>query len=672
MNGIKNNKFSKQASLLAKYKHTKRVQTGLLKLAHLCSSINDLSQLYSQLQKIISRYFPADNLYIQQFNDSDFNSVDHYFIDELNCSTVEQKFNPDVIDFIRNIGKPSLINHDHVFILEDDSGYTQRPFTSRNSQTHIVDTWLAAPLTIEHVTIGLIGIRGFVNPNNQVMANLKLIEFIATQIAAAIHRVKADAKLKLYSKDIEEIIFDRTQQLQQSNFQLRQQVEQRRKSELKLYYDAHHDTLTKLPNRAMFSERLEQSIKHLQRHTNHRFGVLFIDLDRFKVINDTLGHHIGDELLIQVSERILQCIRGNDILSRLGGDEFVILLDSISHPDDAEEIANRIIETIKQPFAVEDKQLHTSVSIGITICDQHYKSATEVLRDADAAMYQAKAMGRSRLMFFDQAMREELLANLAIEQDLRQAVSNQEFVLHYQKISNLNNQQTMGYEALLRWQHPSKGLLSPSEFLPMAYETGLIIDIENWVVTQVGKQFDFWQSQQEKQHTFISINLSGQHILQTKMLNRIIKTIKQHIAQPENLILEFNEQAFGQHSDQMIKNLKSLKKTGVKLALDDYGSGLSSLNYINKYPFEIIKLDQSFVRSFSQNNKNMALAKSLSALGQAFGFRLVAEGIESLQQLENVIEIGCEYGQGFYLSKPSAINNSVPNNLDDDNINHCA
>ncbi|WOH36534.1 EAL domain-containing protein [Thalassotalea fonticola] len=661
-------KIKKLKSVLSQYKQTKKVQTGLLKLSELCCSVTDMSCFYPALQQVIQKYFPAENLYIQLYTQANFSQAEHFYIDELNCSPIEQQLTPDIIDFIHHISNPVLINHDQVSILNSDNSITERPFPTRKSQTHLIDVWLATPLLVEGITIGIVGVKGFINPNHKAQTNLEMIKFVALQIAAAIHRNRANDQLKLYSKDIEDIIFDRTKNLQKSNFNLRQQVEQRRKSELKLYYDAHHDALTKLPNRAMFTERLEHSIKHLKRHINHRFGVLFIDIDRFKVINDTLGHNVGDELLIQIADRILECIRSNDIVSRLGGDEFVVLLDTLLHADDAEDIANRIIDATRQPFQIDGQQLFTSTSIGIAICDQHYKQATDVLRDADAAMYQAKAMGRGRLMFFDDSMREELLASLTLEQDLRQAVNKKEFVLNYQKIADLNSSAIIGYEALLRWQHPTKGLLTPSSFLALAEETGLIIEIENWVVASVAKQLALWDVQPELKSIFISINLSGKHIFQTKPVQQLSKLIQHHFNEPERLIIEFNEQAFNQQPERSLKNLKLLKKTGVRLALDDYGSGQSSINYLNNYPFEFIKLEQHFVRSFINNIRNWELAKSLSALGESFGFRLIAEGIESQAQLDKAIAAGCEYGQGFFISEPEAIKADK----DDNGIDHCA
>ena len=657
-------KLPKLTALLKQYKQTKKIQTGLLRLSELASTITDLSSFYPQIQQIIQTYFPAENLYIQLFTQPDNRSSDHFYVDHLSCAPIDQQLDSDLVEFISKLGKPVLINHQQVHILESKNTATCRPFPNRNGQNQLTDVWLAAPLVIENITVGLVGIKGFLGHSKQLVNDLKLIQFIAMHISSAILRNRANEQLKSYNNDIEDVIFDRTQHLQQSNFILRKQVEERRKVEQQLYHAAHHDTLTQLPNRSMFTERLEHSLKHLKRHPNHRFAVLFIDLDRFKVINDTLGHHVGDQLLVQISERIAQCIRGNDILARLGGDEFVILLDSLVHHDDAEEIALRIIETIKEPFNIDGQELFSSASIGIAVCERNYSSSTEILRDADAAMYQAKSLGRGRFVFFDDSMREELLLNLTLEQDLRKAVKEQQFILHFQKINDLTANSTIGFEALLRWQHPTRGLLTPGDFLSMAEETGLITDIEFWVIEQTGKQLEQWDKEQIFSNTYVSVNLSGKHIVQTKTVKQLTQVIQSNFNAPERLIVEFNENAFTQNSEQTLKQLKLLKKIGIKLALDDYGSGISSLTYLNNYPFEFIKLDQAFVRSFGQNNKNLLLAKSLCSIGEFLGFRLIAEGIESQAQYDLAITAGCEYGQGYFINKPTAmlVNNSTSNN----------
>ena len=430
------------------------------------------------------------------------------------------------------------------------------------------------------------------------------------------------------------------------------QIEERRKAEARLYHDAHHDALTQLPNRAMFSDRLSYSIRHLKRHPNQRFAVLFIDLDRFKMINDTLGHHAGDQFLIEISNRLRVCVRDNDILARLGGDEFVVLLDSLQSLEDVEEIASRIISSIAQPFELDGHTLYSNASIGIAQSRVSYKDANEILRDADAAMYQAKSLGRGRYVFFDDSMREQLIASMTLEQELRQAIKSKQFELHYQQISDLTSTKAIGFEVLLRWQHPTKGLLTPSEFLFMAEETGMILDIETWVIEEVCLQLKLWKQSTEYKHTYIGVNLSGRHLTQANQLAKLMELISINTIEPERLILEFNESAFARHTELALKGLRKLKEFGVKLALDDYGAGLSSFNFLHNYPFEFIKLDRSFIRTLNHNEKNLSLVKALHELGTNFGYRLVAEGIESEAMLKMLQNVGCEFGQGYHISRP--------------------
>ena len=478
----------------------------------------------------------------------------------------------------------------------------------------------------------------------------------------ALEKAHCKALKQKHQVELETLVAERTQDLQAANLNLRMQMAERRKAEQQLYFEAHHDSLTKLPNRAMFSDRLSYAIRHLKRHPNQRFAVLFIDLDRFKMINDTLGHHAGDLFLIEIANRLRSCVRDNDVLARLGGDEFVILLDSLKS-DDAEEVASRIIASIEKPYTIESNTLYSNASIGIALCNQRYKNSDEILRDADAAMYQAKSLGRGRYVFFDESMREKLIATMTLEQELRVAIDKQQFELHYQKITDLNSAKTIGFEALLRWNHPKKGLLTPSEFLYLAEETGIIITIESWVVEEVSRQLQSWHDDTEHRHAFIAINLSGRHLTQANHLNKLITLIRQQAFEPHRLILEFNESAFSNHAEIALKGLRKLKKAGVKLALDDYASGVSSFNFLHSYPFEFIKLDRGFIKTLKNSDKNLPLVKALHDLGEQFGYRLVAEGIETEAVMQKLHSVGCDFGQGYHISKPQKLERSAPPSL---------
>jgi len=438
---------------------------------------------------------------------------------------------------------------------------------------------------------------------------------------------------------LDALVAERTQELHSENLNLRMQMAERLKAEQQLYFEAHHDALTKLANRAMFSDRLIYAIRHLKRYPTQTFAVLFIDLDRFKMINDTLGHHTGDLFLIEIAERLRACVRENDVLARLGGDEFVVLLDSLKS-DDAEDVADRIITAIEKPFTIENNTLYSSASIGVAVCGTQYKNSDEILRDADAAMYQAKNLGRGRYVFFDESMREKLIATMTLEQELRLAIEQQQFELHYQKISDLENNSTIGFEAFLRWQHPKKGLLTPSEFLFLAEETGIII----------------------------AINISGRHLTQANQLNSLFTLIKEQDFDPKKLILEFNESAFSQRNEMALHGLRKLKELGVRLALGDYASGLSSFSFLHSYPFEFIKLDRSFIRTLKHNKKNLSLVKALHELGGSFGYRLVAEGIESADVMNKLHSAGCDFGQGYHISRPEKIALPPLGNSDKSNV----
>ncbi|AZQ86066.1 EAL domain-containing protein [Colwellia sp. Arc7-635] len=635
----------------------------LLNISELTAKSQAIDDFYQALHHEVNKLLPATNFYIALLSEDKSQLEFPYYCDERLPHPKTRRLSNGLSELAIRKEKPILLRGKTIYSLAAQGEVTECAFTQHYPEHELPKAWLASPLSDQGEIFGVIAIQHYQDESAYQSKDLELMRFVSHHISIEILRQKIQQQALQSHEALEQIINTRTQELQATNLNLRMQIEERRKAEARLYHEAHHDALTQLPNRAMFSDRLTYSIRHLKRYPNHRFAVLFIDLDRFKMINDTLGHHAGDQFLIEISQRLLKCVRDNDILARLGGDEFVVLLDSLQSLDDVEEIASRIITSIAQPFELEGHTLYSNASIGIAQSSLNYKDANEILRDADAAMYQAKNLGRGRYVFFDDSMREQLLASMTLEQELRQAIISKQFELHYQKISDLSSTKTIGFEVLLRWQHPTKGLLTPSEFLFMAEETGMILDIETWVIEEVCLQLKRWKQSKEYEHIFIGVNLSGRHLTQANQLTKLIDLIRLNTIEPERIILEFNESAFARHAELALKGLRKLKEFGVKLALDDYGAGLSSFNFLHNYPFEFIKLDRSFIRTLNHNDKNLSLVKALHELGTNFGYRLVAEGIESEAMLQKLQNVGCEFGQGYHISRPGKMTQvSVENN----------
>lgn len=646
---------------IAERQKSAKMHKALLAISEITSSSQDIDSFYQIIHQEISHVLPAKNLAIALLTEDKTTFEFPYYQDEKQPLSQPRKLTNGLTELTIKTARPLLITNGFTYVLSDSGVINKQAFLLKRADANTPKAWLAAPLVDRGKIFGILALQHYHDAQAFQHSDIELIRFVSQHIASVIMRQRTQAKIQQSNEELEGMVSKRTQELQATNLNLRMQIEERRKAEAQLYFEAHHDALTKLPNRAMFSDRLSYALRHLKRHPNNRFAVLFIDLDRFKMINDTLGHLAGDQFLVEIAARLSDCVRDNDILARLGGDEFVILLDSLQSQDDIEEVASRIISAIEKPFTLDGHTLHSNASIGIALCSTHYKDASEILRDADAAMYQAKSMGRGRYVFFDESMREQLIASMTLEQELRIAIKEQQFELHYQQITDLSLTSTIGYEALLRWQHPSKGLLTPSEFLFMAEETGMILDIEDWVVREVCGRLKSWQTNDENKNAFIGINLSGRHLTQANQLNALIELISNNIAEPQRLILEFNESAFSQQTELALKGLRRLKEFGVKLALDDYGAGLSSFNFLHSYPFEFIKLDRSFIRSLNNNEKNISLVKALHDLGGKFGYRLVAEGIESEEMLQKLQTVGCEFGQGYHISRPAKI-------VDNDNV----
>ncbi len=430
-------------------------------------------------------------------------------------------------------------------------------------------------------------------------------------------------------------------------------VTERLKAKQELFHHAYYDALTNLPNRALFMDRLQHVIDLNKRHSNCKYAVLFVDLDRFKIVNDSLGHPIGDQLLLTTAQRLENCLRPTDTVARFGGDEFAILLEQISGLDTACQLAQRINRELSPPFKLGNCDVFNSASIGIVEGRSQYQKAEDLIRDADIAMYQAKANGKGCYAIFDEAMHGKVKGRLTLENDLRRAITDHRLAVYYQPIVSLVTQKITGVEALARWNHPERGFIPPDVFIPIAEETGLIIQLDQWVLYQACQQVKAWQEQYPYQTRLsVSVNLSSQHFLSSDVVQQVKKTLTETKLPAESLNLEITETALIENPESAAKILSELKQLGTQIYIDDFGTGYSSLSYLHKYPIDTLKIDRSFIQNIDCNSDQLEIARTIIVLAKTLKMAAIAEGIETAEQLTAMKSLNCEYAQGYYFHWP--------------------
>ena len=423
-------------------------------------------------------------------------------------------------------------------------------------------------------------------------------------------------------------------------------VTERRLAEEQARHAALHDDLTQLPNRALFMDRLDHAL-HRARRRQDPFALLLLDLDRFKNVNDSLGHPMGDQLLAAAARRLLECVRPGDSVSRLGGDEFTILLEEIAGPADPVRVAERVQGDLAAPFDLGGHEVVTAASIGIALGVPAYERAEEVLRDADIAMYRAKALGRGRYQVFDASMHAHAVTVLRTEMELRRALEKGEFRLYYQPIVSIAGGGIAGFEGLLRWDHPRRGLILPAEFLPLAEETGLMIPLGRWVLDEGCRQMAAWSSRD----VHVSLNICGQQLLQSDLVSQVGQTAYATGAPLERLDLEVTEDVLMKDGEAAGRVLTDLKALALRVSIDDFGTGQSSLSLLHRLPIDTLKIDRSFVTDMSLRREALEIVRTVVALGHNLGMGVVAEGVETAEQLHDLREMGCDYAQGFLFSQ---------------------
>jgi diguanylate cyclase (GGDEF)-like protein/PAS domain S-box-containing protein len=431
-------------------------------------------------------------------------------------------------------------------------------------------------------------------------------------------------------------------------------ISARRRAEKELIYNAFHDPLTNLPNRASFMSYLTLANERANRAPADRFAVLFLDVDRFKIINDGLGHIIGDKLLVAIAERLKKCVRPGDLVARFGGDEFTILLDNVKQNDDAIRIAERVQRELSQPFWLDKHEVFTSASIGIIVSDEICRKPEEFLRDADTAMYRAKETGKARYEIFDREMHVRNMTRLKIETDLRRAVERNEFRVFYQPIVSIRTGQILEFEALVRWQHPEYGLIAPDEFISVAEETGLIVPMGEWVLQEACRQAREWHRLFPAKHDrlSVSVNISAKQLMNAGLTKQVKDILAQTKLDARFLKLEVTESMVMEQAENALSVLSELRTLGISLSTDDFGTGYSSLSYLHRFPFNRLKIDRSFVQKMDSDPKSGEIVRTILMLSKSLNMETVAEGIETEKQLNQLQRLGCKYGQGFFFSKP--------------------
>lgn len=525
---------------------------------------------------------------------------------------------------------PDLILLD--IMMPDMSGYEVCQKLKANSQTATLPIIFLSALddVLDKVKAFQIGGVDYITKPFQ-------IEEVLVRVHNQLALKAAQQKIVQLNNELEQRVKERTQQLLTANKRLREM--------------AMYDSLTGLFNRSEFMEQLGQSLYRTQSDSAYQFAVLFLDCDRFKVVNDSLGHLVGDALLKKIANQLQSIVSEKDILARLGGDEFAILLSGISGLNQAIEAAKRIITLVKQPFYCHDYEIFINVSIGIVLSNTDYQQPEHILRDADTAMYRAKDLGRGRYQVFTPMMYHAAHQLLKIETDLHRAIKQKELLVYYQPIIDLDRGKIVGFEALVRWLHPQHGLMSPNSFLPVAEETGLICSIGSLVIEQACYQLAQWQ-QQGFTHLKIYINLAVQQLSQSTLVEEIDRILAQTQLDSDSIKLEITESSMMQNLQSIKLLLQQLRERGIKLSIDDFGTGYSSLSQLQTFPVHTLKIDRSFIQSLDGTSENLGLVPVILSIAEVMKMDVVAEGIETQQQLAQLRELGCHFGQGFLFSKP--------------------
>ena len=620
------------------------LQESLFKISELTNDATlHIDEFYSMVHNIVGQLINAQNFYITKYDQKSKTLSFVYYLDQ-NSKNIEIDSQPRVLgkgftEYILRTGKTQLLDYQKMYALYE-KGETNKPQPETKS-------WLGVPLIHSGVVLGVMVLQSYNLSTTFTEQDAELLKFVSQHVSSAIKR----RELLEFERQSHILL---EQQVRLRTVALEDEIKQRKKVEEQLQHTASHDTLTGLPNRTLFINLLNHAIACNKRKADLKFAVLFLDLDRFKVVNDSLGHHAGDLLLQEIAKELKILVRDKDTVSRLGGDEFVILIEDLDSNDEAYEVAQRITDFLAAPFIIENQSIFIGTSIGVLINDERYDSADIMLRDADTAMYHAKDKGKGRYEVFDSSMQKKIQNALELEGDIRDGIANSEFSPYFQPIVDLRNEAVVGFEALARWESKKRGFVFPNDFIPLAEETNLVMAIDFLILEKSCLQLKEWEKTCGRNDLYVSCNLYGDHFFSATLPADIEAIIQRVGIQPNQLRVELTERALLENSDLVLDNMNALKTLGVKILLDDFGTGYSSLSYLHRFPIDVLKIDRSFINNVHEHDNHQAIIKTIIDLATNLQMGTVGEGIENLADAQLLKTMACMYGQGYYYAKPMA------------------
>jgi len=620
-----------------------KLQRALYRIAELSISAGTLEIFYAQVHAVVNELLDARNFYIALLSEDGARLEFPYSIDEHDAHRASRVLDSGMTEHVIETGR-ALLTDPH------------RMAGFRGHGT-VAQCWLGVPLYRDNTVVGVIAVQSYSEDVTFTARDQDLLNFVANHISIGLTRKQEQERLVLAHAELEQRVDSRTRELAMANAELLEQIGERMRAEQQLTHQARHDELTGLPNRSQLLDHMGVAVTKAQANAHAvspsedscGFAVLFLDLDRFKLINDSVGHSAGDDLLVEAGRRIVAAVRDHDLVARLGGDEFAVLVNDIEGLHVAKSLAQRVLHSLGQAYWIAGREVFPSASVGIAMWQPRYGSGTDLLRDADAAMYRAKASGRDRWAVFDEDMREEASRILDLEADLRRAINGDNFIPYYQPIMSLDGHQVVGHEALLRWRHPTRGLLAPGEFIGLGEDNGLIEEVD-WlmyaqVITRLSRGVD----------GYVSVNVSPRHFRSADFADRLMRLIHNAGANPNQLRIEITEVALFDDIGRTLSTLHTLRSHGVLAQLDDFGTGYSALSCLHRFPIECLKIDRSFVAGLTgeKQAESIAVVRAIQALAGTLGIHTIGEGIETEAQRDILFELGCERGQGYLLGRPA-------------------